>query len=115
MKANLQLLTWVAAVWLASISVTMAAPMGSETSYQGVLEDAGVPVTGQVDMIFTLYDAVTIGNVVGTAVVFDGQAGNGPPVDVTEGLFTVRPDFGANVFDGTALWLEIEVRSPHAH
>ena len=90
-----------------------AAPMGTETTYQGLLEDAGVSVTGQVDMIFTLYDAATIGNVVGTAVLFDGQAGNGAPVDVTDGLFTVAPDFGANVFDGTALWLEIQVRSPH--
>ena len=90
-----------------------AAPMGSEVTYQGVLEEAGEAVTGQVDMIFTLYDAETMGNVVGSAVVFDGQGGNGPPVDVTDGLFTVMPDFGANVFDGTALWMEIQVRSPH--
>ena len=90
-----------------------AAPMGTETTYQGLLEEAGVAVNGQVDMIFTLYDAETMGNVVGSAVIFDGQGGNGPPVDVADGLFTVRPDFGANVFAGTALWLEIEVRSPH--
>lgn len=113
MKVNLQPLIWVGAGWLVSISTATAAPMGSGISYQGVLEDAGVSVTGQVDMIFTLHDAATLGNVVGTAVIFDGQVGNGLPVDVTEGLFTAAPDFGANVFDGTALWLAIQVRNPH--
>jgi hypothetical protein len=50
---------------------------------------------------------------VGSTAIFDGQGGNGAPVDVADGLLTVSPDFGANVFDGTALWLEIEVRNPH--
>ncbi len=90
-----------------------AAPMGSEVTYQGRLEDGGSPVTGQVDLRFTLYDAPAAGNVVGATVIFDGQGGNDLPVVVTDGLFTAAPDFGANVFDGTALWLQIEVRNPH--
>ena len=90
-----------------------AADMGTEVTYQGNLTDGGGPITGQVDMKFTLFDAATLGNQVGTTAIFDGQGGNGSPVDVADGLLTVSPDFGSNVFDGTALWIEIEVRNPH--
>jgi hypothetical protein len=50
-----------------------------------------------------LYDALTDGNQVGSTVTQADLA-------VSDGLFAVDLDFGA-VFDGTALWLEISVRS----
>ncbi len=34
-----------------------AAEMGTEVTYQGNLTDGGGPVTGQVDMKFTLFEA----------------------------------------------------------
>ncbi len=98
---------------LVSAGPVNAADMGTEVTCQGNLTDGGGPVTGQVDMRFTLFDAATLGNPVGTTAIFDGQGGNGAAVDVADGLLTVSPDFGSNVFDGTALWLQIEVRNPH--
>jgi hypothetical protein len=35
----------------------------------------------------------------------------GDDVQVADGFFTIYLDFGAGVFDGTALWLEIQVRA----
>lgn len=93
--------------------IARAAPLTSATTYQGKLTSGGTAVNSQVDMVFTLYDAETLGNPVGSPVVFDGQAGNGAPLDVVDGVFTAMPDFGAAVYDGSALWLEIQVRSPH--
>ncbi len=113
MKSSIGCMSVCVALSLSVSNGVKAADMGTEMTYQGRLDDAGVPVNGQVDMRFTLYDAATLGNVVGTTAVFDGQGGNGAAVDVIDGLLTVSPDFGANVFDGTALWLEIEVRNPH--
>ena len=101
------------ALLLIAIAKTQTAPMTTDISYQGLLEDGGGPVTGPVDMIFTLKNDEVADVTVGSSAIFDGQPGNGPPVEVADGLFTVRPDFGANVIDGTALWLEIQVRSPH--
>ena len=66
------------------------AEMGTEVTYQGNLTDGGGPVTGQVDMKFTLYDAVTLGNQVGTTAIFDGQGGNGAPVVVADGLLIIN-------------------------
>jgi hypothetical protein len=54
------------------------------------------------DFEFKLYDALSSGSPVGGTVT-QGD------VTVTNGLFTVQLDFG-NVFDGTALYLEIGVR-----
>jgi hypothetical protein len=72
-------------------------------TYNGRLNNNGAPVSGPHDMRFTLYDA----NAAGVAVA-------GPlattPVDVANGLFTVRIDFGANIFTGPARWLHVEVR-----
>ncbi len=75
----------------------------TEFTYQGRLDDAGAPASGDYDFIFRIYAA---------------QAGGSPlvpPVQVDDwpvsgGLFTVQLDFGANVFDGDSRWLQVEVR-----
>ena len=103
----------VFAWFLASAAGVQAAGAGSAFTYQGRLQDAGGPITGQVDMRFTLKNDELTGITVISSAIFDGQPGNGPPVDVTDGVFTSALDFGVEVFDGTALWLEIEVRRPH--
>ncbi len=91
---------------LASGSTASASPLasalGTGFTYQGKLTDGGAPANGTYDLEFSLYDALSGGAQVGSTVTQDD-------VTVTNGLFTVQLDFG-NVFDGTALYLEIGVR-----
>jgi hypothetical protein len=60
--------------------------------------------TGLYDLVFSLWSAGTGGARVGPAVT-------NAVVGVTNGLFTVSVDFGTGVFDGTARWLEVGVRT----
>jgi hypothetical protein len=80
-----------------------AAGIGTAFTYQGRLASAGIPITGQYDFDFRLFDAVTGGNHIGSDVFITNQT-------ITAGLFTVQLDFGAAAFNGTAMWLEIGVR-----
>ncbi len=77
--------------------------VGSGFTYQGRLLNGGSPANGQYDLQFTLYDAATGGNRVGTTVSLTNQA-------VTNGLFTAGLDFGSSAFAGSARWLEIATR-----
>ncbi len=88
-------------IWAAQVSE--AEPMGNAFTYQGHLYDAKKPANGLYDFQFTLYDDPCDGNQVGSDV-------NKPDEEVIDGYFTVELDFGSNVFDGNALWLEIGVR-----
>ncbi len=89
---------------LGAISATSSAqtPLTSEWTYQGALDFEGTPLNETVDLQFTLWDADTSGNQVGTTL----SAGAVPVVD---GRFTVALDFGTNAFNGDARWLEIAV------
>ncbi len=78
-------------------------PVGSGFTYQGLLRSAGNPANGQYDFQFTLYDAASGGNQVGSLVAVSNQA-------VSNGLFTVQLDFGPSAFQGSARWLEMAVR-----
>lgn len=88
---------WLA--WLAS-----AQAQGTGFTFQGRLTDGGAPANGLYDFQFTVRDALTAGNAVGTPLALN-------PVGVTNGLFTVTLDFGASPFNGTARWLEIGART----
>lgn len=88
---------------VAGTRVAAADPAGTAFGYQGRLDKAGAPFTGPADFNFRLYDAAADGAQVGGAVALAGV-----PVDA--GLFTVELDFGA-VYDGTALWLEVDVQT----
>ncbi len=95
---------------VAVLAVAAAANADSVTSaciYQGRLKTAGAGANGPHDMRFRLYNALSGGAQVGTSQVHDGNFN--PVVDVAEGLFAVKLNFGT-VFDGTAVWLEIDVR-----
>ncbi len=75
---------------------------GTDFTYQGSLNDGGHPANGtNYGMTFRLYDAPTNGNQLASVGVGS--------VSVTNGLFNVPLDFGAN-FPGTDRWLEIAVR-----
>jgi hypothetical protein len=76
--------------------------IGTAFSYQGRLTDGGKAADGTYDFQFTLFNAETGGAQVGGLVTKNDLV-------VTDGLFNTSLDFG-NVFDGTALWLNIRVR-----
>lgn len=92
----------IAALALFAASVA-AQPVGTAFTYQGRLSDRGVPANGQYDFTFTLYNAASAGTAVSSPVATNAVA-------VSNGLFTVSLDFGS-AFDGSALWLEIAVRT----
>jgi hypothetical protein len=81
----------------------MLANLGTAFTYQGRLMDAGAPAGGVYDFRATLFDAVENGNQVGSTVV-------AADVAVAFGVFDVLLDFG-DVFDGKALFLELEVKA----
>ena len=80
----------------------LADALGTGFTYQGKLTDGGAPANGTYDFQFSLYNALSSGVQVGSTLSMPG-------VTVTKGLFTVQLDFG-NVFDGTALFLQVAVR-----
>ena len=57
------------------------------------------------DFQFSVWDALSGGASLGSDLTHTN-------VTVSNGLFTVQIDFGANVFSGDARWLEIAVRCP---
>lgn len=77
---------------------------GTAFTYQGQLKEAGVPAAGNYDMVFRVFDAEAGGTQYGSDFPVAG-------VTVADGLFTVPIDFGAGVFTGVPLWLEIEVNA----
>jgi len=95
-------------VSLAAAGTTRALDIGTAFTYQGSLEKpAGMPVTDTCDFRFGLWDAPTGGNQKGTSPQTQTA------VAVVGGVFTVEfLDFGPGAIDGTARWLEIEVRCP---
>ncbi|MHC4695466.1 MAG: hypothetical protein ACYTFA_01840 [Planctomycetota bacterium] len=93
-------------------------PLSTAIAYQGQLKLGGVPVTGEADFEFRLWDEAgsgdppTGGNPAGPTLTFDGQGGNPAPIAVVNGMFTVQLDFGDGTFNGDARWLEIVVTYP---
>lgn len=70
-------------------------------SYQGQLQNGGVPYTGDANLEFRLFDQETVGSQIGPTVTENDWP-------VIDGLFQVELDFGA-VFDGGERWLEVTV------
>ena len=88
--------------------VTLAyalAPAAAQTAftYQGQLFDTGGIATGNFDFEFRAFDALTAGLQVGTTSSANAVA-------VFEGQFTTMVDFGAGVFDGSPVWIQVAVR-----
>jgi len=79
------------------------AAVGTAFTYQGRLLYDGEPVDTTCDFRFTLWDAGTGGNDLGTTTV---------TAAVQDGYFTVEVDFGQDVFTGDARWMSIGVRCP---
>ncbi len=104
MTRHISVAHWIVAAGALASACFSACAQTSAFSYQGQLQDSARPATGNYDLLFTLKDAVTNGNIVGTQVYI-------PAVPVTNGLFLVTLDFGAGVFNGQNLWLEMGIRT----
>jgi len=73
-------------------------------TYQGELEQNGIPVSQQCDFEFSLWTGNNAPDP-GAQVGPDVEAS----VQVDEGIFTAELDFGADPLDGSARWLNIAV------
>jgi hypothetical protein len=105
---KLRLKLWVVAgllILLGQSIAIRAAPMGTAFTYQGRLIDANSSADGLYDLQFRLFDV----NVAGTK---KGSTIDVNELDVIDGYFTVRLDFGGdpNIFNGQERWLEIGIR-----
>jgi len=80
----------------------VAAPMGTEFTYQGRLIDANEPADGFYDFQFRLFDDPNAGSQQGNTIDIND-------LDVIDGYFTVELDFGTDAFNGDARWLQISV------
>ena len=100
-----QLFVFLVVLSLACLSLPAATPVSTAFTYQGRLTSTnGTPVSGPVDFLFALWDQSTGGTNVTPMTELD-------LVEVTNGLFTVTLDFGAEAFNGEARWLEIAVHN----
>lgn len=89
-------------------SGSVLAQLGTAFTYQGRLDDGGQPKNGTVDLRFDAFDIDTGSLPVNAApLILDA-------VPLSNGVFTVTVDFGAGVFGGNPIFLEIGVREDAA-
>jgi len=103
MKTAKMLAILVLGLVVCQAEVSEAAPMGTAWTYQGRLIDANDAADGLYDFQFKLFDDPCTGAQQGSTI----EAGD---LDVIDGYFTVELDFGSDIFDGDARWLEVGVR-----
>ena len=76
------------------------AQLTSAFTYQGTLDDRGGPANGSYDFQFSVFDALTQGNQIGTTLIqLD--------LDVTDGAFSTLLDFGAGIWQLPDVWPEL--------
>ena len=91
-------------------STGAAVAQTSTFTYQGRLTDNGTPPANAIfDLQFSLYDTATVGT---GALQGSPNTVTNPSAQVTNGVFTVQLDFGADAFSGGDRFLEINVRHP---
>src|SRR6266704_5741651 len=82
---------------------TSASAQTTAFTYQGRLTDGGTPANGNYDLQFALWDSLGGGSQIGSTQAL-------PAVQVSDGVFNVTLDFGANAFPGANRFLEISAR-----
>jgi type VI secretion system secreted protein VgrG len=92
------------ALFAFSFQPAFGASVGTSFTYQGRLTSGTNAPSGLYDMTFSIWSAST-----GATQVVNTLTN--PAVGVTNGLFTATLDFGSAVFDGSARWLEVGVRT----
>lgn len=85
------------------VSKILAAPVGSQFSYQGQLQFNDNIVNGSYDLKFEVWSTETGGGVIGSAQIIED-------VIVENGIFNVTLDFGEIPFSGDDVFLKIQVR-----
>jgi hypothetical protein len=83
--------------------LTNAEPVGTSFTYQGELQQQGVPANGAYDFAFELFDSDFNGNSITAAIQLED-------VLVIDGVFTVGLNFGESPYIDQKIWLEIGVR-----
>ncbi len=86
-----------------STSMTEVHAQTTSFTYQGRLSDGGNVANGSYDLQFALWDSLSGGAQIGATQTVSAVA-------VSNGIFTVSLDFGANAFTGANRWLETSVR-----
>lgn len=105
-KILLAILSTLLIVGFGVAMATADGPVGSGFTYQGQLNDNGSPANGIYDFRFWLYEQDTEGTPIGGDDNYRETT-----AEVTNGIFIINDlDFGLEVFDGNALWLEIALR-----
>ncbi len=92
----------IAAFSFAFFQVFSAFAQVTAMTYQGHLLTGGAPASGLFDIKFTPYNSASNGTMLGGPATNIG-------VQVANGLFTTKVDFGSAVFTGADIWLEIAV------
>ncbi len=87
-----------------NLPVATAQAQGTAFTYQGRLNDGGLPASGSYDFRFRLASDPLANNYVGSAYLTNGIA-------VANGLFATTLDFGPGAFTGSNYWLEVDVRT----
>jgi hypothetical protein len=87
--------------------VLKAEPVGTSFTYQGELQQSGVPANGNFDFQFELYATDSGGAALSTPVILES-------VPVQGGIFQVELGFGLSPFTGDQLWLEIRIKKTDA-
>ena len=96
-------ISWLTLVIAFLLGAHGASAQTSVFTYQGRLSDGGTPANGSYDLQFALWDSASGGSQIGATQNF-------PAVQVSNGVFTVALDFGANAFSGANRFLEISAR-----
>ncbi len=96
---------FLSAIFLLLIAGACTAGQSTAFTYQGSLNNSGLPASGNYDFEFKLFDTVSGGVQQGATL----QRNN---VAVTNGVLMVSLNFGANAFPGADRFLEIGVRPP---
>lgn len=94
----------LALILTGTIFIERTYAQGSAFTYQGILSHNASAARGTYDARFTLYDAASGGSIIGSPLTTSA-------LSVSNGLFSVSLDFGASAFNGSARWLQVEVRT----
>src|SRR5438034_171550 len=86
-----------------SLSASTAFTQTASFTYQGRLTDGGTAANGNYDLQFALFDSLSGGTQVGSTQTLNTVA-------VSNGVFSVALDFGANAFNGANRFLGISAR-----
>ena len=83
-------------------SISATTNIDSGITYQGILSNSSEPATGNFDLRFQLFDALSDGTQLGEQIHLG--------VPVNSGQFTVQLNFSPEIFAAQAIWLEIAVK-----